>query len=251
MKKGWEKFTDKFGCTILHPQFIMLSFKEEAIREVIKYGQNKKVIDLGCGRMTYKERLEEYVENYVGVDDPKVSKLYTGRQKPDLLADITREIPVKKDSFDVCMMLEVLEYLERPQTTFLEIKRILKRGGVLVMTSPFLYPLHDVPYDRNRFTEWQIKHFLEENELKIRKIKENGNFLAFWMQALDVFLLKTIMDILKSKKRITSLLFLLILVIFSPFVIIGTNIIYLLTKNVNLGLANYFPLGYLVVATKL
>src|SRR5258708_6574820 len=180
MKKYWNMFTDKFGNTILHPQFIMLSYTKVAVKEIVKYSSNKILIDIGCGRMPYRDIIEPLTKKYVGLDSPKISKLYDGKFKPDILADITKKTSIKNKEFNIAMMLEVLEYLKNPQNAFNEISRILENNGVLIITTPFLYPLHDLPYDRNRFTNTQLKTFLTNSKFKIKKIKPQGNFLSFW-----------------------------------------------------------------------
>lgn len=252
MKNLWNKFTDKFGGTIFHPQFIMLSYRNVAIKEILKYAKGKNLIDIGCGRMPYRKELDKIVKNYTGVDHPKISKLYDSEPKPDILCDITKKIPVKNSTFDVAMMLEVLEYLENPTKTFHELKRILKPNGILIFTVPFLYPLHDVPYDRNRFTNTQIKTFLNNSDFKILKLKVHGDFLSFWFQSINVFLLKRVMDILKNKKTFFSLFYLIFLLTLTPIIVLVSNSIFRLTKGLKISkYPNYFPLDYLVVATKL
>ncbi|GEM_PF-5386477 len=251
MKKYWELYTDKFGGTIFHPQFIMLSYTKDAFKEIKKYSKNKNLIDIGCGRMPYREKLEPIVKRYIGVDHPKISSLYNPGKKPDILADITKKIPVKDKSFEIVIMLEVLEYLENPVKTFSEIRRILKPNGVLIFTSPFLYPLHDIPYDRNRFTDTQIKTFLANEKFEILKLKIHGGFLSFWFQSLNVFLLKSILDILKSKKNISSFFCLGFLMLITPICVLFTNCVFVLIGDLKfLNLTNYFPMDYLVVGVK-
>lgn len=250
MKKYWEIFTDKFGGTILHPQFIMLFFIKENINEIIKLSKNKKLIDIGCGSMPYRKKIEPKVKKYIGVDHPRISKLYNPTILPEIYADITKKIPVKDSEFDIAIMLEVLEYLEKPEKTFFEIKRILKKQGILILSTPFLYPLHDIPFDRNRFSKTQIETFLNNSGFKIKKIKTNGGFIAFWLLSLNVFLMKRIMDILNSQKTFYSLLYLLCLLLITPEIIILTNILFLLTKTWTSKLPNYFPLDYLALGVK-
>ncbi len=250
MKKYWDKFTDRFGLTILHPQLIISLYKRDAVNAAKKYSKNKSLIDIGCGRMPYRSILAPVVKKYVGVDHPNISKLYDSQIKPEIFADITQEIPVKNSSFDVALMFEVLEYLKNPTITFSELNRILKRNGVLIMTTPFLYPLHDIPYDRNRFTNTQIKSFLNESGFKIKRIQTNGSFIEHLFLSLNVFLMKRIMDILKFRKTPILIIYLAILLIVTPPIILITNSIILFTRQIKLNLPNYFPIDYMVVATK-
>ena len=60
---------------------------------------------------------------------------------PDFLCSADN-IPTADESFDFVVMTEVLEHLENPESTLKEICRVLKTGGVLVATIPFLYQIH-------------------------------------------------------------------------------------------------------------
>ena len=125
MKNIWNKFTDIFGRTIFHPQFIINSYTARGIEAVKKYGKGK-LLDIGCGRSPYKERLLKSVDSYVGVDHPQISKLYPSTNRPDYYADAA-SLPFKEDSFDTVIMLQVLEYLDKPKEALSEANRVLKK----------------------------------------------------------------------------------------------------------------------------
>jgi SAM-dependent methyltransferase len=251
MKKYWEIFTDKFSGTVLHPQFIVLSLIKKEIQKQKKYIKNKTLIDIGCGRMPYKIMFKNEFKKYVGLDHPNRPEFYKTNEEPEIFADITKRFPVKDKTFDTALLTQVIEYLEKPEKTIKEISRILKPKGVLIISTPFLYPIHDIPDDRNRFTDTQIKSLLSEAGFKTTKVIEIGGFLEFWLQSLNIFLLKRIMDILQSKKSVFSLTYLLLILITAPPIIIITNSIFVLTKNINLQkYPNYFPLDYIVIGTK-
>ena len=70
----------------------------------------------------------------------------------DVQAD-GHSIPFSNESFDYCICAETLEHDTEPWTTAKEIFRILKFGGLLIVTVPGIgFPRHDYPSDYWRFT---------------------------------------------------------------------------------------------------
>jgi SAM-dependent methyltransferase len=71
--------------------------------------------------------------------------------RPDVFADGAR-LPFRDASFDTVVLLEVLEHVADAPAVLDEIARVLKPGGRLLLSVPFLYPLHDAPHDYRRYT---------------------------------------------------------------------------------------------------
>lgn len=238
MKKLWNIFTDYLGNTIFHPQFIINSYLQEARLQSIKYVKGD-LIDVGCGRMPYKAFYLRKVSRYTGLDHPAVSKLYTGPNQPEILADI-HKTKIKTNTYDSALCFEVLEYLENPQKALLEINRILKPNGLLILTVPFLYPIHDAPHDRYRFTKTALTELLQSAHFTIKKIEMRGTFWQTWFQLLLVYLFKSVMN--KP-----------ILAIFLPVIeilVIIVNISSLLLSQFSQRINSDYPLTSFVVAQK-
>lgn len=249
VKTLWFYFTDKLGTTILHPQFIVKTINYKAILEAKKY-INGDLIDIGCGRMQYKKELTPFIKKYIGVDHPRISKLYNPQNKPDILADAIH-IPVKDKSFNSALLLEVLEYFSNPALVFKELARILKPNGVVIISSPFLYPQHDLPYDRARYTKTQIKEFLENSGFKIKKQFELGNFWEMWLLSLIMYLLKSLQYLLSRKNNFISIVLIIILVcIIPPIYFLSNVLVFCLRQLPNKKGINYFPINILTIAEK-
>lgn len=253
MKKIWNLFTDKLGNTILHPQFIINNFKDEAVDLAItqiKKLKSPNVIDIGCGRMTYKKELERSGAKYTGLDHPQTSKLYILNQKPEILADITKKFPVKSSSFDFALLFQVIEYLSEPLNTLKEIKRILKKDGALILSSPFMYPIHDYPYDKSRFTDSALIELLNKSGFKITKLNVKGGFIDFWLLSLNVYLFKRIQELVSSKLDLKRIITLVLLLTIAPILVIKSNIISMICSYFPNKLKNYFPINYTIVAKR-
>ena len=63
------------------------------------------------------------------------------------------EIPVPNDTFDSILSIAVLEHVENPEEVIPEFMRVLKPGGYVVASVPFLQPEHKVPTDFQRYTK--------------------------------------------------------------------------------------------------
>lgn len=247
MKNLWNLYTDYLGRTIFHPQYIMNTYTFDAVLEA-KARARGKLIDIGCGRMPYRDLLETRVAQYYAVDEPQVSKLYKNKYTPDLYAD-AHNLPLPNRSFDICLLLEVLEYFHSPSLALSEVSRILKKNGTLIVSSPFMYPIHDGKYDRNRFTKTQIQNLLENTGFRLIKIKNQGNFFEFWMQSLLVYLFKLIQKLMKR-----NILFKVISVLLLPPMLILVLLINCLCIIIGLfsnsNNETDFPLNILTVAKK-
>jgi SAM-dependent methyltransferase len=119
-----------------------------------------ELLDLGCGEQPYRELILEEassVVSYAGMDIE--SPHYT--REPDLRWDGLR-IPLPDASKDTVLLTEVLEHCPDPQAVLSEIRRVLRPGGWLFLTVPFVWPLHDVPYDEGRPSPYALSRYLEQ-----------------------------------------------------------------------------------------
>jgi SAM-dependent methyltransferase len=129
------------------------------------------LLDLGCGSQPYKYIYGEYVTSYISAD-------YNQRTPDlDILMDC-QNLPFKDESFNVVLFSEVIEHIPKDYKAICEISRILKPGGHLIITWPFIYQLHEIPEDYNRLTEFGMSYYLKKNELELIKLKRRGNMFA-------------------------------------------------------------------------
>lgn len=196
-KTIWDKFTDKYSSLPLHPQYFLKKYNYAAIKFALNYAKGI-LLDIGCGRMPYKRALLPYIKKYIGLDSPETSKMYHGKDRPDIFADATK-IPLPKASCDTILLLQVLEHLPEPQRAIEEIVRVLKPNGVLILSTIQSYPTHDEPYDFYRYTKYGIKHLLEKGGLKIIKHKGEGNVFTLSFQSFNVYLMLILKSLTKQK----------------------------------------------------
>jgi SAM-dependent methyltransferase len=122
------------------------------------------LLDIGCGRMPYKSILlapPSRVERYVGMDLKSELRncVYSQFGRPDIEWD-GRTIPLEPNSIDCAISTETFEQCPDIEIVLREAIRVLKPGGFLFFTVPFLWPIHDPPYDQYRLTPFALnRHF--------------------------------------------------------------------------------------------
>ena len=143
-------------------------------------------LDVGCGQMPYRPLImkEGKVSKYVGMDFEAGS--YAERQRPDLIWD-GRQIPLDANSIDSAMATEVLEHCPDPSLVLKEIYRVLKPGGAFFLTVPFLWPLHDIPYDEFRYTPFAMERMLLEAGFDQVELNALGGWDASLAQMLGLW----------------------------------------------------------------
>jgi ubiquinone/menaquinone biosynthesis C-methylase UbiE len=67
------------------------------------------------------------------------------------------ELPFEDGEFDMVLCMVVMEHLEDPKQAILEMKRVLKPHGKILVSVPFMFPMHDTPGDYWRFTKYGLK----------------------------------------------------------------------------------------------
>jgi ubiquinone/menaquinone biosynthesis C-methylase UbiE len=97
-------------------------------------------------------------------------------------------ILVNDDTFDMVMLVEVIEHLEKPSEVLSECNRILKKDGKLIASMPFMYALHADPCDFQRWTDVKIRLELEKIGFQSIQIKAMGSVFAVIYDLLYVSL---------------------------------------------------------------
>ncbi|HYC90133.1 MAG TPA: class I SAM-dependent methyltransferase [Thermoanaerobaculia bacterium] len=132
-------------------------------------GSGQVVLDAGCGEQPLRRRIEAAGAHYLGVD---VSQ--NRRGSVDLVASLV-SIPREDASVDTIVCTEVLEHVPDTAAAFSEMARLVRGGGVILITTPFAYPLHEEPHDYVRLTARAIEALAARNGLRVREVHALGN----------------------------------------------------------------------------
>lgn len=133
-----------------------------------------RLLDLGCGTRPYASLYREKTVECVAGD-------YVSRTADlDLRLD-AQVLPFGDHVFDCVLLSEVIEHVPDAPKALAEIARVLRPGGVLLITWPFMYMMHEVPNDYVRFTEFGMARLLTSNGLRVESLARRGGavVLAF------------------------------------------------------------------------
>lgn len=110
------------------------------------YAHQGLTLEIGSyGTSDYKK----YFANRIGVD------IRPGKGV-DQLASVYA-LPFPDNHFDNILCISVLEHLVEPQKAITEMQRVLKKNGKIIVSVPFLFPIHDAPNDYWRFTKYGLQ----------------------------------------------------------------------------------------------
>jgi SAM-dependent methyltransferase len=182
----------QFRDTWLSPRYLNVLYARRALREAA--GDVKgTLLDVGCGLRPYERVFEGRVRAHFGMDWPTDG----ARARPDLFGDALR-MPLADVSVDTILATEVMEHLADPNQFLSEAARVLRPEGALVMSVPFLEPLHEEPRDYYRFTPYGLDRLLARHGFALTRIWAKG---GWWSVVIGSFVAKSLYDCANPEQR--------------------------------------------------
>lgn len=212
------------------------------------HGKKNQLLDLGCGVKPFKEIYSPFCMESIGID---VASSPHAKTKVDIIYD-GKNIPFENSRFDYVLCTEVMEHVPEPAAFLREIHRVMKPDGILIMTTPFLVPLHEEPHDFYRYTKHGIRYLLTGSGYQLEHIESfcgyGGVLIAFLVQP-QLKIWNKISKWLNAKMVYSAL---------NPIIFLGVvlpQLIYLLAAGKSAKtnydkLTNYTPRGYGYIARK-
>ncbi len=148
-----------------------------------------RLLDVGCGDKPYEHLFLPHVSEYVGVEHEATFAATSAgaRGKADVRYD-GRRLPFADESFDTVLSVQVLEHTPDPAALLVEMARVLRRDGVLILSAPFSFRLHEEPHDYFRFSPHGLRLLCEGAGLIIEEMEPHGNLWSLLGHKLNSFL---------------------------------------------------------------
>lgn len=130
------------------------------------------VLEIGTGRQSRRGRFvppTERTEHWWSLD-------LAMEKRPHIMGDM-EALPLRRASIDTVVSLEVLEYVPQPHRALTEIHQVLRPGGHLLISVPFVHRM-DGPADRWRFSEHGLREALGAAGFEVVALQAQGYVLA-------------------------------------------------------------------------
>ena len=189
-----------------------------------------RILDFGCGTGPYRALLTAATE-YIGLEyDSPENRV---NKRADIYYD-GQTIPLDDASLDGVLSTQTLEHVPNPKRIVSEWARVLRPGGHLLLTVPFIWPEHEMPFDFQRYTTNGLRLMLEKGGFEIIAQER----LLCDCRAPAQLLLAWLYDSLRfgSRRPITQLL--LSVFLFAPVSLLATLLALVMPATPNTYLDN-------------
>lgn len=126
---------------IPHPYFQRIQYVKVNVMiiDMVLKRKHDRILDIGSGTGHLIHGLSAVSKGCVALDIEPESLGHIYSKNPNIVcisSDVHYGLPFKKDSFDVVIASELLEHLNEPRRFYEEVRRVLKRNGILILTTP-------------------------------------------------------------------------------------------------------------------
>jgi SAM-dependent methyltransferase len=156
-----------------HAISLQLAEVHRRVTAAIERYARGRCLDAGSGRGPFISLLRQRGCQVVRLDQESRGAA------PDILGDVQDLSALPAASFDTVLCTQVLEHVPHPRRALLELSRMLRPGGHLILSAPHLSMVHEAPLDFFRFTRFALERLAREAGLEVIELSEAGGLLAF------------------------------------------------------------------------
>jgi SAM-dependent methyltransferase len=163
------------------------------VQESLKYAAPRargRLLDVGCGDAPHEHIFRPFVDSYLGIEHEATytaTNAAARRVRADVLYDGKR-LPFEDETFDTVLSVQVLEHTPHPGELVSEMARVLRESGILIMTVPFSFRLHEEPHDYLRFTPHILRELCQSAGLTVEEVVPRGSLWSVVAHKLNSYL---------------------------------------------------------------
>jgi SAM-dependent methyltransferase len=133
-----------------------------------------ETLDFGAGSAKYRNIIKPFSTKYVTYDmcpGPYI----------DIVGSVL-DVNLPNNSYDTVISTQVLEHVEKPWIMVKEIGRILKEGGICILSAPFIVPYHADPNDFFRYTKNGLISLFENEGFEVVECESYGKTFSVFSE---------------------------------------------------------------------
>lgn len=171
------------------PQAFFNANRLDAIMRNMPKGKCR-VLDVGCGYGTLVKRVELVGHECFGVEPDLVAFKAAKAGGLKVKRGFAERLPYPSGYFDVVVLTEVIEHLRNPESAVAEIRRVLKKGGLLIVTTPnvaSLWLVIERLWDWYARLDYHHEHFFYFSTRSLASLVERNGFRVKNISTIHLF----------------------------------------------------------------
>lgn len=227
--RAWKQRQQFFpgpGGFLVNPFYFARRGLLESLKEFLPQ-LHGAVLDVGCGSQPYRALVP--AKRYVGleIDTPQARASFAAEVYYD-----GRTLPFGEGSFDAVLCSQVFEHVFTPAEFLGEINRVLRPGGLLLLTVPFVWDEHEQPRDFARYSSFGLRALLERAGFEVMAQRKSCADARALVQLASGWLFK----VTRTRSRVLNLL--AQLAVIAPVNAVGGLLAWILPGNPDFYLDN-------------
>jgi len=173
------------------------------VAELLGDVASRKVLDLPCGEGAFSKRMFDSGADVFSADFVNIIKIPHAQFS---LVDMNERLPYADEMFDAVVCIDGIEHIEKPFNFIRECQRIIRKGGVLIISTPNLSALRSrwrylltgfhqgekSPLDESHYTPLhhltlvsfpELRYRLHANGFKVAAVRTNRVKFISWVYA--------------------------------------------------------------------
>ncbi|HMJ56658.1 MAG TPA: class I SAM-dependent methyltransferase [Polyangiaceae bacterium] len=149
-----------------------------------------RLLDVGCGEKPYEHIFRPFVDDYLGIEYSETFAETSAASKPgkaDFVYD-GKVLPFEDKCFDTVVSIQVLEHTPAPAALVVEMGRVLRDDGLLLLSAPFCFRLHEEPHDYFRYSPHALRLLCEQAGLHVTHMEPRGGLFSVIGHKLNSYL---------------------------------------------------------------
>ncbi len=168
--------SEKFVKEYLKEESLYKKYFDTIIQLIQQYKTPQSLLDVGCGVGIFLQNVKKIGWNAIGVDMSKTAVEYARSCGLDVRLGKIEELNFNPGSFDVITLFQTIEHIEDPLKTLKKIYSLLRKEGILMITTPSEESLMARILGKFWFGYRNIEHLFFFNKQSLATMQEKVGF---------------------------------------------------------------------------